>query len=267
MKEKELKLILPLVSEYAAEAGKRIVEIYHTGFDVLQKSDKTPVTNADIAADSFLCEVLSKLTPDIPILSEESESAVYEVRRSWETYWLVDPLDGTKHFLKGKEDFTVNIALLEKSEPVLGVIYMPARQKLYCACKGSGAYKQAKGGAKKEIKTRLQDSSKPPLVLTSYGAPGATMQNFLNRLVNYEMNQIGSSIKSCMVAEGSADIYPCFSTTAEWDIAAAQCIVEEAGGTVVDINFTKLRYNKKDSLINPKLLVIGDSQYEWSSYF
>jgi len=267
MQTKELKLILPLVSEYAVEAGKRIVEIYHTGFDILQKSDKTPVTNADIAADSFLTEVLSKLTPDIPILSEESESSVGEVRRSWETYWLVDPLDGTKHFLKGKEDFTVNIALMEDSEPVLGVIYVPVRGSLYYAYRGSGAYKQAKGGAEKEIKTRPMIASKPPLVLTSYGVPGLSMQNFLDKLDNYEMNQIGSSIKSCMVAEGGADIYPCFSTTAEWDIAAAQCIVEEAGGVVVDIDFSKLKYNKKDSLINPKLLVIGDSQYAWSSYF
>lgn len=253
------------IIELAKEAGQRIMEVYDTDFDVEQKDDNTPLTAADMAAHNTIVSGLSELTPDIPILSEESAKIPFEERAQWERYWLVDPLDGTREFIKRNGEFTVNIALIENHESVMGVVYTPVTGVTYYAARGSGAFKITPGNETTTINTRRKTESST-IIAGSRSHRGDSLEAFLKRIGDYEIISMGSSLKSCLVAEGRADIYPRLGPTSEWDTAAAQCVVEEAGGRITKTDMQPLRYNTKDSLLNPHFLVIGDPEFDWSRY-
>lgn len=255
------------IIDLAIKAGQRILEIYDTDFDVEKKSDNTPLTAADMAAHNFIVDGLSKLTPEIPILSEESASIPFAERSQWECYWLVDPLDGTREFIKRNGEFTVNIALIDNHESVLGVIYAPVTGVTYYAARGTGTFKKMMSDhADNTSAITIQSRPKTPdstIIAGSRSHRGDSLEAFLQRVGKYDIISMGSSLKSCLVAEGAADIYPRLGPTSEWDTAAAQCIVEEAGGSIIKTDGEILRYNTKDSLLNPHFLVIGDPTFDW----
>ena len=258
------------VIELAVEAGHRIMEIYDTDFDVEQKSDDTPLTAADMAAHNTIVNGLSKLTPTIPILSEESASIPFAERSQWQRYWLVDPLDGTREFVKRNGEFTVNIALIDNHESVLGVIYTPVTGVTYYAARGAGAFKKTLNDTgNNPDAVNIHSRAKTPdstIIAGSRSHRGDSLEAFLKRLGGYDIISMGSSLKSCLVAEGAADIYPRLGPTSEWDTAAAQCVVEEAGGCIIKTDGEALRYNTKDSLLNPHFLVIGDPTFDWRRF-
>lgn len=241
------------------------MEVYDSEFAVSHKEDNSPLTEADMAAHDTIIEGLAQLTPDLPVLSEEAASIPFSERSSWDRYWLVDPLDGTREFVKRNGEFTVNIALIENHEATLGVIYSPVKEITYFAARGFGAWRKLPGQEPGQIHTRDKPANHT-MVAGSRSHRGDSLNAFLEQLGNYEIISMGSSLKSCLVAEGSADIYPRFGPTSEWDTAAAQCIVEEAGGSITTIDLKPLRYNTKDSLLNPHFVVIGDPDYRWSDY-
>jgi 3'(2'), 5'-bisphosphate nucleotidase len=252
-------------------AGERIMEIYDTDFDVEKKSDNTPLTAADMAAHNTIVDGLSKLTPEIPILSEESASIPFAERSQWQRYWLVDPLDGTREFVKRNGEFTVNIALIDNHESILGVIYTPVSGVTYYAERGAGAFKISASSSAPDTANakRIHSSTKiaeRTLIAGSRSHRGDSLEAFLTRVGEYDIISMGSSLKSCLVAEGAADIYPRLGPTSEWDTAAAQCVVEEAGGCIIKTDGQALRYNTKDSLLNPHFLVIGDPDYDWCQF-
>jgi 3'(2'), 5'-bisphosphate nucleotidase len=257
--------LLEDIMQLAVEAGHEILRIYETDYAIEHKDDMTPLTEADMAAHHIIDAGLQRLTPNIPILSEESAKIPFEERQQWSCYWLVDPLDGTREFIKRNGEFTVNIALIENGESVLGVVYAPVLKMSYYARRGSGAFRKENGKPAEHIQTRRPCAS-PVLVAGSRSHRGDSLNAFLERLADYEIISVGSSLKSCMVAEGSADIYPRLGPTSEWDTAAAQCVVEEAGGRITDTNMQTLRYNTKDSLLNPYFFVFGDPDRDWSEY-
>lgn len=248
----------------AADAGRRIVEIYDRDFGVEQKEDNSPLTEADTAAHNAIVAGLGVLTPDWPVLSEESGDIPYATRATWQRYWLVDPLDGTREFIKRNGEFTVNIALIENGEPVLGVVHVPVSGVSYYACRGAGAFRRDQNGAA-QIRVRAWDGGKLTVAGSrSHGSSG--FEHFLAAVGDYEIMTMGSSLKFCLVAEGKADIYVRLGPTSEWDTAAAQCVVEEAGGRVTDTQLRPLRYNTKESLLNPYFLAFGDLRHDWSKY-
>ncbi len=250
----------------AQQAGEKIMEVYSREFDVTHKDDNTPLTEADLAAHNTIVAGLKALSPEIPILSEESAKIPFSTRQTWNRYWLVDPLDGTREFIKRNGEFTVNIALIENHEPILGVIDTPVTGICYFASRGNGAFKLTpKNTRAQRIHTRKKQPIKS-VVAGSRSHSGETLKNFLAKIGEFEILSMGSSLKSCLVAEGKADIYPRLGPTSEWDTAAAQCIVEEAGGRIVGLDMQPLRYNEKKSLLNPHFLVIGDTHYNWAKY-
>ena len=253
------------ICQIANNAADCILKIYDTDFSVESKDDHSPLTAADLAAHNTICTALAHLTPDIPVLSEESSELPYSERSLWSRYWLVDPLDGTREFIKRNGEFTVNIALIEDGQPDLGVIYVPVTGVCYYAAKSLGAFKTNARGITESIKVKTSEINKITIAGSrSHG--NKKQQTFFARLGNAEIMAVGSSLKFCLVAEGKVDIYPRFGLTSEWDTAAAQCIVEEAGGCVVDMNFNPIRYNTKDSLLNPEFLVIADPSFNWKQY-
>jgi len=254
----------PMVS-LAIKAGARILDFYRYGFDVEQKPDQTPLTQADIAAHEIIEEGLRELTPDLPIISEEGAKIPFATRRQWPLYWLVDPLDGTLEFIRRNDEFTVNIALIENGRPIMGLVHAPELEQCYFATKGLGAYKKANDKKPKRIYVK-SNCHKPVVIAGSHSHPSEEFNCFIANIGDYEMLSMGSALKSCLVAEGTADIYARLGPTSEWDTAAAQCIVEEAGGMLTDTHMQPLRYNTKDSLLNPHFFVFGDCQIDWSKY-
>ena len=262
----ELAALLDSVAELAQKAGEKILAVYNSkDFSVEEKDDKSPLTAADLASHHAIVNGLRALTPAIPILSEESASLPYAQRSRWQRYWLVDPLDGTREFIKRNGEFTVNIALIDDGVPVLSVVHVPVSGVTYLACQGQGAFKQQAGGPRQPIKVRKLTEG-PVMVVGSRSHRGESLNQFLDKLGAHEMVGMGSSLKLCLVAEGAADIYPRLGPTSEWDTAAAQCVVEQAGGFVTDTSMKPLRYNTKDSLLNPFFLVFGDNSRDWSLY-
>lgn len=247
-----------------AEAGEAILAVYNRDFEVEHKADHTPVTEADMAAHRVIVKRLREFAPAIPVLSEEASHIPYAERRRWRRYWLVDPLDGTREFIKRNDEFTVNIALIEDRETVAGIVYTPVGGRCYYAARGRGAWRVDPGAAPRRIHTRAVAG--PVRVAASRSHPSPVLQDFLDRLGEYERIPRGSSLKFCLVAEGAADVYPRFGKTSEWDTAAAQCVVEEAGGRVVDTAGKPLRYNAKAELLNPEFLVFGDPSRDWVGY-
>lgn len=252
----------------AQTAGEAILRIYEKEFSVTNKSDNTPVTAADLAANTLIVDALQQLTPDWPILAEESALSPWPERQKWQRYWLVDPLDGTKEFVKRNGDFTVNIALIDRNYPELGVVLAPARQEIWYAQRGAGAYYR-----------NLADPASSPQRLTTCPAPqpdepwkalgsrsfhDPAVAEFLRHLGPHELSPVGSAIKTCMVAAGEAHIYPRLGLTSEWDTAASQIIAEEAGALVIDAETGKrLRYNTKDSLLNPWFIAVCADDERW----
>ena len=261
----DLKYLCEQCVDIAREAGKKILDIYDSGFSVEEKDDKSPLTDADLAAHNTIIKGLSSLTPDIPILSEESSTIPFAERQQWQTYWLVDPLDGTREFIKRNGEFTVNIALIDNHKSIIGVIHVPVLNVDYFAWQGGGSFKCESGSKPKPIKVKKLDNNR--LVVAGSRSHGSEqMQAYMKNLGDAELLSMGSSLKFCLVAEGRADLYPRLGLTSEWDIAAAHCIVEQAGGFVTKTDMAPLEYNTKDSLLNPFFFVFGDNGRDWSAY-
>lgn len=254
--------LLKHIEQIAIDAGEAIMQIYQSGnFDIEQKSDQSPLTKADLASHRLIVAALQKLTPKIPLLSEEDAEISYQERSKWQQYWLIDPLDGTKEFIKKNGEFTVNIALIENGTATLSVIDVPAQKTTYSAAKGRGAFKY-KNGKRQPIKA-MKNARPKPIVVGSRSHAAAELTAYLQRLGPHDLISMGSSLKFCLIAEGKADLYPRFGPTSEWDTAAAQCIVEQAGGKVVTLDDTPLRYNSKESLLNPHFMVYADDNKDW----
>ena len=254
--------LLDAILRIAVEAGDRILTIYRSpDFDVSRKDDDSPLTQADLAAHRHIVAELQQLTPDIPVLSEEAADVPYETRSAWTRYWLVDPLDGTKEFIKRNDEFTVNIALVDKGRVTLGVVHAPALDQTYLGAHGLGAF-QIRAGIRSAMRTRTPPAR--PAFVVSKSHKDAALETFLARAPEHDAVSRGSSLKFCQVAAGEADLYPRTGPTSEWDTAAGQCVVEQAGGQVLRTpELTPLRYNEKDSLLNPTFLVVGDPAYGW----
>lgn len=261
--------LLPQVREIARQAGERILEIYYgDDFGLETKADNSPLTRADRAAHDYILGQLPQLAPQWPILSEEAADIPYAKRRSWETYWLVDPLDGTREFIKRNDEFTVNIALIKQHKPVLGVVYAPVFQECYSAAEGVGSFKQSKDGSQTAIESRARVAEEFKVV-GSRSHAGPLMQDFMACVQNnmdcpVELLSSGSSLKICRIAEGLADLYPRLGPTSEWDTAAAHCVVEQAGAQLTDLTLQPLRYNTKESLLNPHFLVFKEISRDWA---
>jgi 3'(2'), 5'-bisphosphate nucleotidase len=254
--------LIESVAEIAARAGNAILEVYATDFDVDAKDDASPLTQADMAAHRSIVRELRELTPDLPILSEEAGLPAFEERAEWARYWLVDPLDGTKEFVKRNGEFTVNIALVEGHRPVLGIVHIPVTGKTYIGCEGYGAEARHKDGTRAAIRVSIESAS-PVRVVGSRSHRGASLDAFLEKLTDFEMVPMGSSLKFCLVAEGAADVYPRLGPTSEWDTAAAQAVVEQAGGAVLQLDGSPLKYNAKPDILNPHFVVVGPQDYDW----
>ncbi len=256
-------LIQPLL-QIAREAGDAIMTIYQQDdHGIQEKADNSPLTLADLAAHRIIEQGLNNLTPDIPQLSEESAEIPFSERSQWQRYWLIDPLDGTKEFIRRNDEFTVNIALIEDHQPVMGVICLPVSGICYFGSRDGGAWKQKRDKAPAMIQTRPHNS--PLKVLASRRHKTDKETPVLERLTEQfgplQKDNYGSSLKMCVIAEGLADIYPRLYPTCEWDTAAAQAVVEAAGGQILDSQLQPLRYNTRESLINPDFFVIGDKAF------
>lgn len=251
-----------VAKQLAIQAGAEILKYYRDpNLSIHQKMDNSPLTAADIAAHQVIQQGLQAAFPNIPILSEEGVQIPYKTRQQWQTYWLIDPLDGTREFLKGNGEFTVNIALIQQNIPIVGVIYAPVPQQLYWATANSLAYQQLHHEFKiLHVKPATLDCLRLA-ISRSHHQPGISL--FTATLKNCEIVHMGSSLKTCLVAAGEADLYPCFGPTAEWDTAAAQCILTAAGGKIIDVSGKELRYNTGISLLNPWFLAIGDLTTDW----
>ena len=244
------KINIKDITNIAKSAGKSIMKIYQKDFQIEYKDDKSPLTEADTKSNEIICNALIELYPNIPILSEENKVIDFETRESWEYYWCIDPIDGTKEFIKKNDEFTVNIALIYKETPILGVVYAPAINKMYSSKKDRGAFLNGQ-------KLPLSQANTEFTVVASKSHLSEETQTFINDLKTQYPDLIaeskGSSLKLCMVAEGEANIYPRIAPTMEWDTAAAHAIVLEAGKNVYQYNekISALEYLKDNSQIKP----------------
>ena len=246
--------LLDKVLEIADTASRKVMKIYQTDFEVQTKADNSPITAADIASHHVIVDGLKELTPDIPILSEESANAPWNERKGWTRFWLVDPIDGTKDFTNRTGEFTVNIALIENGEPVMGVVTAPALNEAYWGIKGQGAWKREADGS-----TRKLEVVNPPEAVRAVASKNHMndeTRTFIEQLGDHELVQAGSSLKFCRIAEGQADIYPRLGPTCEWDTGAAHAVLVAAGGKVTQLDGTPLAYGKED-VLNPYFVASG----------
>lgn len=266
-------LLEPVIA-IAVRAGAAILEVYGRPetIAVTDKADASPLTEADLAAHGVIEAGLHALTPDVPVLSEESgEQAAWDVRRHWTRFWLVDPLDGTKEFVARSGEFTVNIALVENGVPVLGVVYVPVTGVTYAGIHAQRVAFREQDGKRAPIRVRTLAEAKaggvPVTVVASRRHGGERLPALLERLQrelgDYALANMSSSLKICLVAEGKADLYPRLGPTSEWDTAAAQAVLEAAGGHIVDTGLQPLRCNRGESLLNPEFHALGDSVEKW----
>ena len=256
MKVKKCVIDINKIIDIAHRAGERILQIYNKeSFDYQLKIDNSPLTEADIAAHNIIVQQLKEITPTIPILSEESSDITWKERKQWECFWLVDPLDGTKEFIKKNGEFTVNIALIYQQDPIIGVVYAPVLKETWVGERGKPA-KKIEQDIVRTIKVKPHKKGEVLKVVGSRSHAGDSLNNFLNKLGKHEIVSMGSSIKLCLVAEGKAHVYPRLGPTSEWDTAAAHAVVNAAGGEVINSETqTPLKYNTKDSLLNPYFIV------------
>ena len=257
--------LLAQVGVIAREAGAAILAIYRDEFTVEHKDDASPLTAADLAAQRVIAAGLARIEPQLPLLSEEARAAPWEQRSAWSRYWLVDPLDGTREFVKRNGEFTVNIALVDNQRPVLGVVLAPVTGELYAAADGQGAWlQQHAGGQWQQIGARALAA---PAVVAGSRSHGSDSHGLLDALLDepYQPFPMGSSLKFCLIARAVADLYLRLGPTSEWDTAAAQCVLEQAGGAVLDLAGEPLRYNTQASLLNPEFLAVGDAAVDWKA--
>lgn len=262
----DLSELLPQVRQLSTTAAAAILEIYQRrDFAVDYKADKTPVTAADYQSHAIIKAGLARLTPELPLLSEESADVAYEQRRQWESYWLVDPLDGTREFINKRDDFTINIALIHQGKAILGLVAVPTKQSYYSAASRLGAYKHVPHQPRQRLHAR-SGTIDQPVITVSRSHSGEKTVAFLKRFGRHRLLRRGSAIKYCLIAEGRADLYPRFGKTGEWDTAAGQCVLEEAGGFLTDFQHRPLRYNSKASLINPPFVAYSPAAADgWQS--
>lgn len=253
--------------DIVTNAGREIVAIYQTDFDVATKADNSPLTQADLAAHAVIRRGLQELTPDIPILSEEAALPDFATRRAWSRYWLVDPLDGTKEFINKNGEFTVNVALIEDTRALLGVVGVPAREVVYTGDVASQRAERRDRDGMRTLAARRLNADQPLVVVASRSHGGERLERFIDalrgRFTGVDRTPVGSSLKLCILAEGRADIYPRLGPTSEWDIAAAHAVLNAAGGEVWSFDRAPLRYNTKESLLNPDFVAVADPRYDW----
>jgi 3'(2'), 5'-bisphosphate nucleotidase len=245
--------IIQSVIEITKQAGAVIMDVYKTNFEIHIKNDKSPVTEADTRANDIITEGLLKIAPDIPVLSEEGRDIPFEERSKWESFWLVDPLDGTKEYIKKNDEFTVNIAYMENNKPIFGVVYAPALDELYWGSIEKGAFKSVAGDSFNPIRVK-SELNDPVQIATSRSHPSPKMDNFLAQFDTFDLHPMGSSLKICSVADGTVHFYPRLGPTMEWDTAASHALINSAGGELIryGTNLT-LEYNKED-LLNPEFI-------------
>ena len=255
------KLLLDICN-IALEAGEEILKFYNADIEVIHKDDNSPLTKADLASNKIILKFLENLDINLPVLSEET-LVEWDKRKNWNKYWLIDPLDGTKEFIKKNGEFTINIALIDRNEPILGVIFAPAKSTLYMAKKNCGAFKintKVKLDSLDDF-TKISVSNQLDCVRV-VGSRSHSNANFTNwvkkKFPNAKIVEAGSSLKFCLIAEGKADIYPRFGPTSEWDIAAGHIIINEAGGKISTFNETGISYNTKENILNPEFYAIGN---------
>lgn len=261
MKRSEL-LSIALVA--AKKAGVEVMKHYHSGdFTATLKNDESPVTSADIAANDVIMAELTALTPDIPVISEEVGAQKLKIREQWNKYWLLDPIDGTGEFILKSGDFAVNIALVENGWPTIGVIHAPAHGVTYYAHKNGGAFKEDAQGSQK-IQVAEYNGERSIKVAISRRQKLELMGQYLNANFEYDYVALGScSLKNCLIAEGVADCYLRIGPTGEWDTGASHCILEQAGGGIIDSEFNELSYNQRETLMNPDFMSLGAQEFPW----
>ncbi|SFE23966.1 3'(2'),5'-bisphosphate nucleotidase [Marinobacter sp. DSM 26671] len=246
--------ILPDVIKVADEASEKVLHIYQSDFKVSYKTDDSPITAADTAAHDIITQGLRRISRDIPILSEEGKDIPWEERKHWRRFWLVDPVDGTKDFTQRTGEFTVNIAMIEDGEPVMGVVIAPALKEAYWGVVGEGAHMRDRTG--KVHRIRVAEPKDVKRVVASKNHLNPETRAFIDKLGEHELVQAGSSLKFCRIAEGHADIYPRMGPTCEWDTGAAQAVLVAAGGKVQTVDGKPLKYGKKD-VLNPYFIAAG----------
>jgi 3'(2'), 5'-bisphosphate nucleotidase len=246
--------LLPIVEH----AGTAIMRVYGSAFAVQHKDDHSPLTQADLESQRIIIEGLQQITPDIPIVAEESAAVPWSVRGAWRELWMVDPLDGTREFVKRNGEFTVNVALVVDHEPLLGVVAAPAQGLAFWGAAGLGAYRLTQGAKSERVHT--SPPRHPARVLGSRSHASPEILAYLQRLGPHVLCPMGSSLKFCRIAEGNADLYPRFGATSEWDTAAGQAVLEAAGGHVTRMDGHRLRYNCRESLINGDFVAFADPE-------
>ena len=249
----------------ARDAAAAIVGIYEGAFAVEHKADASPLTAADLAAHHCIVEGLERLTPDIPVLSEEAaEDWPYDLRKQWARLWLVDPLDGTREFVKRNGEFTVNLALIDEGVAIFGIVLAPVGGALWHGERGRGAFRR---DASHDIAMQTQRPAARPLrIAASRSHRDPRTEALMARIGDTEQVALGSSLKFCRLAEGGMDVYPRFGPTSEWDTAAGQCVLEAAGGCVIDRKGRPLRYNQRETLLNGDFLALGDPTLPWRDW-
>ena len=262
----ELSSLVTPIFDIARIAGEAILTIYEQDFKTTTKIDGSPVTEADLASHDILVRALEELLPGVPVLSEESEDIPFKDRSKWSIYWLIDPLDGTKEFLKRSNEFTVNVALIEANRPILGLVYTPVLNRFHWGFQNGGAWR-TQNGKQRRIRT-LEYEGGPACIAASRSHGQRRLAGYLKSFQltegDCDLQLMGSAVKICMVADGSSHLYPRFGPTGEWDTAAADIILHEAGGQILQHNMQKLEYNKR-SLINPSFFACCSGTYDWSA--
>ncbi|AGI22201.1 3'(2'),5'-bisphosphate nucleotidase [Pseudomonas sp. ATCC 13867] len=256
---------LPAVIDLVQQAGDVILPFWRSELDVERKADESPVTAADLAAHRLLADGLRALAPEVPVLSEEDCAIPLETRAQWTRWWLVDPLDGTKEFIAGSDEFTVNVALIERGRVVLGVVGVPASGRCYYGGVGLGAWREERGGEPQEIGVRLSPGEAFTVVASkrhSSPAQERLLAGLAERFGDLQLANIGSSLKFCLLAEGAADCYPRLAPTSQWDTAAAQGVLEGAGGEVLDLHGQTFTYESRESFLNSSFLALPQAA-EW----
>jgi 3'(2'), 5'-bisphosphate nucleotidase len=249
----------------AREAAARILQVYDREFEVSHKDDDSPLTAADLAAHRCIVDGLRALSPHIPVLSEESAQSAFDQRRDWTRFWLVDPLDGTREFVKRNGEFTVNIALVEDGVAVLGVVQAPVTGRLWHGGRGLGAFRREADGDECAIAVR-RPATAPLRVAASRSHRDERTNAFIGSMGPVEPVGLGSSLKFCALADGRIDVYPRFGPTSEWDTAAGQAVLEGAGGVVVDLQGRPFRYNQRATLLNGEFVALGDPGLPWQDW-
>ena len=248
-------------------AGEAILEVYESDFEVRSKSDASPITEADLAAHEVITAALATLTPDIPLLSEESEPPPFRQRQRWQRYWLVDPLDGTREFVSRNGQFTVNIALIEHGRPRFGLVGVPVQGQVYLGCVASGRAECHENGRVRPIGGHPMAADRPLIVVASRSHRNRRLERYLaalaHRFPGVERRALGSSLKLCLLADGGADLYPRLGPTSEWDIAAAHAVLAAAGGSIRRLDGQPIAYNKRNFL-NPEFIAVADASYPWA---